>query len=145
MQSMDIITIAIGLTLGMFYYHKTGWACGGIIVPGILAIHINNPNLILFSMAEGIVVYIILKAAVHCFGLYGRQRIATAMLIALILRLFLTDLPYEGSLWLGWVVPGLIGADIQRQGWIPTFSSTISITIVSAMIVEILSITAGYF
>ena len=36
--------LAIGIALGMFYYHKTGWACGGIITPGVIAMYVGDPG-----------------------------------------------------------------------------------------------------
>ena len=31
----ETFCLALGMLLGMFYYHRTGWACGGIITPGV--------------------------------------------------------------------------------------------------------------
>ncbi len=67
------------------------------------------------------------------FSLYGRQRLATAMLIALALRYPLVSVWGETSLWLGWVVPGLIGADIQRQGVLTTLTAVVAVSIATAM------------
>lgn len=44
----------------------------------------------------------------------------------------------ETSLWLGWVVPGLIGADVQRQDVIPTLTGVVSVSIATAMAVQLL-------
>ena len=68
---------------------------------------------------------------------YGRQRLAVAMLIALALRYPLVSVWGETSLWLGWVVPGLIGADIQRQGVSTTLVAVVSVSIATAMTVQL--------
>ena len=44
----------------------------------------------------------------------------------------------ETSLWLGWVVPGLIGADIQRQGPVPTLAAVVAVSIATIMSVQLL-------
>jgi poly-gamma-glutamate biosynthesis protein PgsC/CapC len=134
----ETICLAFGMLLGMFYYHKTGWACGGIITPGVIAMYIGDPEKVLVSIAAGLVTWVILDVLVRFFSLYGRQRLATAMLIALALRYPLVSVWGETSLWLGWVVPGLIGADIQRQGMAITLTAVAAVSIATAMSVQLL-------
>lgn len=126
------------MLLGMFYYHRTGWACGGIITPGIVAIYIANPDKLAVSLAAALVTWGLLELLVRQFNLYGRQRLASAMLIALALRYPLVSVLGEASLWLGWVVPGLVGADIQRQGLLPTLTAVVAVSAVTAMAVQLL-------
>jgi poly-gamma-glutamate biosynthesis protein PgsC/CapC len=126
------------MLLGMFYYQRTGWACGGIITPGIVAIYVANPDKLAVSLAAGLVTWMLLELLVRQFSLYGRQRLASAMLIALALRYPLVSVLGESSLWLGWVVPGLVGADIQRQGLVPTLTAVVAVSVVTAMAVQIL-------
>ena len=136
----ESICLAIGILLGMLYYHKTGWACGGIITPGVIAIYIGDPEKVLVSIAAGLVTWIVLKFLVRFSGIYGRQRLAAAMLIALALRYPLVSVWGETSLWLGWVVPGLIGADMQRQGVVITLAAVVAVSVVTAMSVQLLQL-----
>ena len=136
----ETICLALGILLGMFYYHKTGWACGGIITPGVIAIYIGDPGKVLVSIAAGLVTWVILKVLVRFTGIYGRQRLAAAMLIALALRYPLVSVWGETSLWLGWVVPGLVGADMQRQGVVITLSAVVAVSVVTAMSVQLLQL-----
>jgi poly-gamma-glutamate biosynthesis protein PgsC/CapC len=134
----ETICLAFGMLLGMFYYQKTGWACGGIITPGVIAMYMGDPGKVLVSVAAGLVTWVILDILVRFFSLYGRQRLATAMLIALALRYPLVSVWGETSLWLGWVVPGLIGADIQRQGMAITLTAVAAVSVATAMSVQLL-------
>lgn len=134
----ETFCLALGMLLGMFYYHRTGWACGGIITPGIVAIYIANPDKLAVSLAAGIVTWFVLEWLVRQFGLYGRQRLASAMLIALALRYPLVSVLGDASLWLGWVVPGLMGADMQRQGAVPTMTAVVAVSVATAMGVQLL-------
>jgi len=134
----ETVCLALGMLFGMFYYQKTGWACGGIITPGVIAMYIGNPAKIGVSIAAGLLTWLILDVLVRFFSLYGRQRLATAMLIALALRYPLVSVWGETSLWLGWVVPGLIGADIQRQGLYTTLTAVVSVSITTVMCVGLL-------
>ena len=130
--------LAFGMLFGMFYYHKTGWACGGIITPGVIAMYIGDPGSVLVSIAAGLVTWAVLDILVRVFNIYGRQRLAAAMLIALALRYPLVSVWGETSLWLGWVVPGLIGADIQRQGLTITLTAVAVVSITTAMSIQLL-------
>lgn len=136
----ETLCLAAGMLLGMFYYHKTGWACGGIITPGVIAMYIGDPWKIAVSLAAGLLTWAILEALVRATNLYGRQRLATAMLIALALRYPLVSVLGETSLWLGWVVPGLIGADMQRQGAVSTLTGVVSVSIATIMSVQLLQL-----
>jgi poly-gamma-glutamate biosynthesis protein PgsC/CapC len=136
----ETFCLAAGMLLGMFYYHKTGFACGGIITPGVIAMYIGDPWKVAVSLAAGLLTWIVLDVLVRLFSLYGRQRLAAAMLIALALRYPLVSVWGETSLWLGWVVPGLIGADIQRQGLAVTLAAVVAVSIATAMSVQLLQV-----
>ena len=130
--------LAAGMLLGMLFYHRTGWACGGIITPGVVAMYAPDPARIGVALLGGLLTWLLLEALVRATGVYGRQRLAAAMLIALALRYPLVTLAGEPSLWLGWVVPGLVGADMQRQGVIPTLAGAVSVSIAAASLVYLL-------
>ena len=134
----ETFCLAAGMLLGMFYYHKTGFACGGIITPGVIAMYIGDPAKVGVSLAAGLLTWAILEIVVRFTGIYGRQRLAVAMLIALALRYPLVSVLGETSLWLGWVVPGLMGADIQRQGLLTTLSAAVSVSIATVMAVYLI-------
>ena len=141
-MSYDFVSLclATGMLLGMLYYHKTGWACGGIITPGVIAMYIGDPWKVAVSLAAGLATWILLELLVRFSGVYGRQRLAAAMLIALTLRYPLVSIWGESSLWLGWVVPGLIGADMQRQGVVTTLTAVVAVSIAAAMSVQLLQL-----
>ncbi len=132
--------LAAGMLLGMLYYHRTGWACGGIITPGVIAMYMGDPLKVAVSFAAGLTTWIILELFVRFFSIYGRQRLTAAMLIALAIRYPLISIWGETSLWLGWIVPGLIGADIQRQGLVTTLSAIVTLSVATAMIIHLLQL-----
>jgi poly-gamma-glutamate biosynthesis protein PgsC/CapC len=132
------LCLATGIALGMFYYHKTGWACGGIITPGVIAMYVGDPWKIGVSLLAGLVTWLLLELLVRLTNIYGRQRLAAALLIALVLRYPTVTIWGEASLWLGWVVPGLIGADTQRQGPVMTLAAVAAVSIATVMAVSLL-------
>ena len=134
----ETFCLAAGMLLGMLYYQRTGWACGGIITPGVIAMYAGDPMRSGIALLAGLVTFLLLEALVRVSGIYGRQRLAAAMLIALALRYPLVSAWGETSLWLGWVVPGLVGADMQRQGILVTLSAVVSVSIAAALSVFLL-------
>ncbi len=134
----ETFCLAAGMLLGMLYYHKTGWACGGIITPGLIAMHIGDPGRLAVSFAAGMAAWLLLEGLVRLFAIYGRQRLVAAMLIALALRYPVVSICNGTSLWLSWMVPGLIAADMQRQGVLPTLSAVIATAVATAASIQLL-------
>ncbi|MCL1941779.1 MAG: poly-gamma-glutamate biosynthesis protein PgsC/CapC [Synergistaceae bacterium] len=134
MASMEI-TLAFGILFGLLWSRRTGWNCGGLITPGILALHANMPLGCLCSLVTGVILAPVLDVIAQRGRLYGRERIGAAMLLALAARCLSEYLfPMIGNfisvpLWLGWVVPGLIAADIQRQGTFITLAGSVAVSI----------------
>ena len=130
MYDPDGVTIAIGILLGMFYFRQTGESPGGIITPGLVAMRFSNPQALGLSLGVALLLGLALRFFFRRFPVYGRQRVAFAMLCALVVRLALPiEGVREGFPWLGWVVPGLVAADVERQGIAATFSGLASVSI----------------
>jgi poly-gamma-glutamate biosynthesis protein PgsC/CapC len=121
-----VLLVALGIALGLFLFHRTGYSPGGIITPGFLAMELASPGRIAAAFGCALVVAALLSLLVRRTGLYGRQRTGAAMLLALGLKVLLGDLFPAAPAWIGWVVPGLIGADMQRQGIVPTVASSLA-------------------
>jgi hypothetical protein len=134
----ESICLICGILFGMYFYRQTGWGVGGIITPGVLAMHWADPMQIGVGLACGFAVWLGLIGLNRIFGLYGRQRIAAAMLLALALRMGLGFFWPMQSLWLGWVVPGLFGADLQRFGLGPAILGTLSTALAAGFAAQIL-------
>lgn len=132
-MNREIAVVALGIALGMIYFHRTGFSPGGIISPGILALHMYSFHVFAWTAAFSIFIFILLEIAVRTFGVYGRQRTALSLLIAALIGLMPTGfLPLE-PVWLGWVIPGLVASDIQRQGFVPTISGLVAISGITFM------------
>jgi len=130
------IPLALGILAGLSWSRRTGWNCGGLITPGLLALYSDTPLNCLYSILSGVLLAPILGLIVRYGRFYGRERVGAAMLLALAARcLWVYLLPSVGGvipLWLGWVVPGLIAADIQRQGLRITLAGVVSTSIAAA-------------
>ena len=127
----ESITVGIGILVGLAWSRRTGWSCGGVITPGLLALYGGDPRRTALTLALGALLAPPLSAAARTFGLYGKERIGAAMLLALLSRLLLEMLFPLKLHWVGWIIPGLIAADCDRQGMGMTLCSTISCALVT--------------
>ena len=138
------LTLAVGIVLGLFYSRRTGWGCGGLVTPGLLALKATEPFPFLGVLLLGSVLGVLMKPISDRFTLYGRERVGVLLLCALIVRLLWRNefFPLD-SLWIGWVVPGLIAADVQRQGVFNTLCAVISCSVGTAMLMGLLVFLYG--
>ena len=108
-----------------------------IITPGVVAMYIHEPARLGVSLAAGLFAALLLEGLVRLSGIFGRQRLAAALLIALALRYPVAGFYGESSLWLGWVVPGLIAADVQRHGVIDTLAAVVAVSVATVLLVQL--------
>ena len=139
------LPLALGLFVGLVWSRRTGWSCGGVITPGLLASYISGPTraseaAVLSTLALGVLLTPLLSLCARAWGLYGRERLGAAMLLSLLARAFLFFFaPGEAALrGVGWVVPGLVAADAHRQGVLMTLCGVISCSLFTVFCVAIL-------
>lgn len=138
MNSSVLWLLAIGMAVGMVFYARTGLSCGGLVTPGIVAAALGDCRRIGAAVVMAAAVWAALELLSRAMDLYGRQRIAMAMFLALVLRIILGGFSSPWSLWLGWAVPGLMAADFQRQGFAATLGSALSGALVTAMVLSVI-------
>ncbi len=131
------LTLALGIALSMLWEKRTGFASGGLIAPGVAALTLYDPYRLLSGLGLSFAVWVIIELLSRRFTMYGRQRIGSAMLIALGLRVLMGQFSPD-PFWFGWVVPGLIAADIQRQGIVETVASLLIVAVTAAFAMEII-------
>ncbi|GHS89449.1 capsular polysaccharide biosynthesis protein CapC [Synergistales bacterium] len=128
------LTLAVGVTVGLAYYRRTGWSPGGLVTPGLLALSASDPASFSGALLLGLVFAVILRCLVSKICLYGRERVGAALLIAILFRLAFRDVMPVDSLWAGWAAPGLIAADAERQGALMTVAGAASTGIATALV-----------
>ena len=125
------LLVPLSVALGMAFYGRTGLSGGGILSPGLLALQGASSRPLIATVAAALLLLPLIEGAVRLLGLYGRQRLAFSLLTALLLRALLPSLLPPGSgfpAWVGWVVPGLVAADMERQGIVPTVAALTLLT-----------------
>lgn len=136
------VTIAVGIALALLYARRTGWSAGGLVSPGLLAIQIASPGHFFGVLLLSLFFAALLRPLARLFGLFGRERVGVVLLIAIAFRLLFKDVT-DGDLWLGWIAPGLIAADIERQGTVTTLAAVISVSIAAAFLTSLFMLALG--
>jgi poly-gamma-glutamate biosynthesis protein PgsC/CapC len=132
------LTIAVGIVVSLFYSRRTGWSSGGLISAGLLAVQASDPPRFAAVLLLAAALSAVLRFLTKTLSLYGRERVGAALLLALAIRgLALSGLVPWGQagidfFWIGWVAPGLIAADIERQGLTMTLSAAVSTSLATA-------------
>lgn len=135
--------VLLGVVISIIFYELTQVSPGGIIVPGILALYINQPQRIIFTIVVALLAYLIIKLLSRHFIIFGRRRfvilIITSVLLSLVISaiLHLTSLSIIKLTIIGYTIPGLIANDFYKQGIKKTLPSLIIVTGLIALIMVI--------
>lgn len=127
---------AIGLSLvgSLLSFELIGLSPGGLIVPGYLALLAGSPvALATIAVATGLVLLSVRGLSSYLI-LFGRRRFVLMVLVGFV---FVKGLEAGSSAipWghpevqgLGYLVPGLIANDMEKQGVVPTILTTILVS-----------------
>ncbi|MBU0928883.1 MAG: poly-gamma-glutamate biosynthesis protein PgsC [Spirochaetes bacterium] len=118
--------ILLGIFMGLLFTELTGVSPGGLIVPGYIALYLREPLAIALTVTIALVTMGILRLASRYALLYGRRRFAVSIIAACALsalaRRFLPSISpaLAGLRAVGWIVPGIIASDMEKQGPVKT-------------------------
>ncbi len=123
----EILLFLLSLLFGWFYFRRTGWSAGGMVTPGFMLLHRNDLSGVFLLFLLGVILTLPLEYLVRRFQLFGRERMFAACVLSLgVLALWSQVVPLSLH-WYGWIIPGLVGAECQRQGIFPTLLSLASV------------------
>jgi poly-gamma-glutamate biosynthesis protein PgsC/CapC len=126
--------IAVGLLYGFFLYEWIGLSAGGFVVPGYIAVQMNNPTLLAGTLMVSFLTYATVKVASRFTILYGRRRFILMILAGFAWQWAFKLALIEGFAFaaddsLGFIIPGLIANEMERQGIWPTLLVMLTISI----------------
>ena len=132
---MEYELIFVALLASLLFIGVTGFSPGGIIVPSYLVLFINQPSRLLGTLVAALLTYLCYRLASRYLIIFGRRMFVFMVLVgALWAFCWLQVFPvfYPGSLEfrvIGWVVPGLIANNFEKQGVLITTTSLITVTV----------------
>ena len=130
--------LLLGILFSLIFTEFTDLSPGGIIVPAYFAMYCNEPWRLAMTAAAALLCVAVVRFFSGYMILYGRRRFAVYIMTGILLR-FLAAFAVPGSvLSIGWLIPGLLGKDIEKQGPILTLLSlgavTLAVCLVSAAV-----------
>lgn len=122
--------IGLGIAIGFLCYELVGLTAGGIVVPGYIALYIDQPLRIILTIGIAILTYLVLLFLSDYLILYGKRRFLSMVLLSFIVKWlvdsYMLQLPVTGIELqsIGYIVPGLLANEMHRQGILPTLLMT---------------------
>jgi poly-gamma-glutamate biosynthesis protein PgsC/CapC len=123
--------IGLGLVVSLVFTEILGLAAGGLVVPGYIALYLDQPLRILGTVLAALATYACVRVLSRYILLYGRRTMVFCVLggflfgyltrYLLVLNASL-DLGMDASLLqaVGYIIPGLIAYWMMRQGIVET-------------------------
>ena len=144
------IYIGIGMVLSLFLTETLGVTAGGIIVPGYIAMNLENPERLVITFGVSIITFLLIKLLSQYIMVYGKRRLVLALLIGFLLgylskseNMITAGLGTTDFIVIGNIIPGLIANWMDRQGVLRTISTvliTAGITKLCIMTISMLQI-----
>ncbi len=123
---MFTLTIALGCAVSLVFLETVALSAGGIIAPGYVALILDRPRALVGFALIVAATYAVMRLLADALFLYGVRRFGMTVLIGLVFATGAQALPLDADLavleWagLGYIVPGLIAHQCDRQGVVPT-------------------------
>jgi poly-gamma-glutamate biosynthesis protein PgsC/CapC len=145
-EKLIIETIGLGMVSSLFLTETIGLAAGGIVVPGYIALYLQEPVRIIGTVIIGIVTFLLTKLLGKFVLLFGRRLLAIAVLLGYLLgfvvRLFppivFSEMKFDVNV-IGYVIPGLLAYWMHRQGIIATLTTMTIAAILTRLIIIVIS------
>ncbi len=134
---MDYEIVFLGLLLTLLYIRITGYFPGGLIVPSYLVLFCEQPERIIGTIFVAIGALLSYKIVSRYLILFGRRRFLYFIMAGgvgtfLWLQCFPLLYPFSGDFRvIGWIIPGLIANNCERQGIVTTTASLIIVLALS--------------
>lgn len=140
--------VFIGIVLSLLFIELTGLSPGGIITPAYFALFVYDaPLRILLTFIIAVLSFAIMRLLSRYAIIYGKRRYIMYLLCGMAIKALFSLPQLAGlaglpslSLSIGFLIPGLIGHDMERQGIFPTI---FSICIVVALLLLVSAFLAG--
>ncbi|MBN1341922.1 MAG: poly-gamma-glutamate biosynthesis protein PgsC [Phycisphaerae bacterium] len=136
------LAIGVGLVVSLLLSEVFGLAAGGMVVPGYIALYLTKPGDVVLTLAAGFLTFALVHAFSTVMIIYGRRRTVLMILVGYLINGAFTSFvgPYASALGggdysvIGYIIPGLIGIWLDRQGVLETFSALLTAAVVVRLI-----------
>lgn len=120
----------LSLLVSLLFTEFTNLLPGGIIVPFYFALYLDDPVKIAATVLSALVAVGAVRLLSRFTILYGRRKFAMYLIIGILERILFTYfyfgdsyMFYNLSMTIGYLVPGILGREMEKQGVVKTLSS----------------------
>jgi len=141
---MTFEMLLIGLVVAVLYVEIMDIYPGGIIVPGYVALYLDQPLRVVATILIAFLSLYTYKIISRFLILFGKRRFVMLILLGgLWSQLWFILLPHFFSVPLelkaiGWLIPGLLANNLEKQKIIPTLASMFTVAIITYFLVRVL-------
>lgn len=135
--------VALSIVLGFVLSEFAGVLTGGLISAGYLAYYFNEPIRLLSTLVVAILICLIVKALKNVLILFGRRRFMLTIMVSILFVYLVEKLYFALPMTqvdlrvIGYVVPGLIANDMEKQGIVKTTLSLCAVTLVVRLVMMV--------
>jgi len=141
-----IETIGLGMLISFFLTETVGIAAGGIVVPGYIALTLQEPARVIATILVALITYVIIKALSRFILVFGRRMLLLGIMVGYLLG-YLTKIAPMMSLdgvrldlgVIGYVIPGLAAYWMNRQGVIETIATMLIAAVLTRLLIIVIS------
>jgi len=141
---MAFETLMIGLLLALLTIELTGIYPGGIIVPAYVALYLDQPLRVLATIGIAILSLFVYRFLSRYLLIFGKRRFVMLIFLgALLAQLWFLFFPrifpvtFEMRA-IGWIIPGLLANNLEKQRFLPTLASLFSVAVMTYFVVRML-------
>ncbi len=141
---MTFETLLVGILIAVLWVEIFDIYPGGIIVAGYIAIYLEQPWRVLATIIIALLSLLVYKILSRFLILFGRRRFVTIVLLGVVwAELWFLLLPhlFSSSLGLraiGWLIPGLLANNLEKQKFFPTLASMLTVSILTFFLVRVI-------
>ena len=142
---MTIETLIVGIIFSLLFVEMFGLYPGGIIVPAYIALYLDRPLMAATTFGVAVICLLSFKVLSRFLLLFGRRRFVIFLLLGIfwsqVWHLVFPHL-FAGNLELkviGWLIPGLLANNLEKQEFVPTVTATLTVSILTYFFIRIIS------
>ena len=132
----------LALLISLLFTELTNLLPGGIIVPFYFALYLDDPVKIVATVVSALIAMVVVKFLSRYMILYGRRKFALYLIIGILEKILFTYLYfgnsylfYNLSMTIGYLVPGILARDMEKQGVVKTLGA-LSIVVLIIRLVQ---------
>lgn len=131
----------LALLINLLFTEFTNLLPGGIIVPFYFALYLDDPVKIIATVISALIAMAVVKFLSRYTILYGRRKFALYLIIGILEKILFTYLYfgnsymfYNLSMTIGYLVPGILGREMEKQGVVKTLGALTVVVLIIRLV-----------